>query len=47
MVGAIEERHYNFMESGHVVFSAPLPGSSVYTGTAIDLVVSLGPETAD
>lgn len=47
IMGAIEERHYNFMESGQVVFSAPLPGSSVYVGTVIDLVVSLGPETAD
>jgi polyisoprenyl-teichoic acid--peptidoglycan teichoic acid transferase len=46
-VGAIEERYYNFMENGHVVFSAPLPGNSVYAGTAVDLVVSLGPETAD
>ena len=45
MVGAIEEHHYNFMESGHVVFSTPMPGRSVYSGTAIDLIVSLGPET--
>jgi len=45
MIGAIEERHYNYMESGHVVFSSPLPGRSVYSGTAIDLIVSIGPET--
>lgn len=44
MIGAIEEKHYSYMESGFVVFSSPLPGSSVYTGTAIDLIVSLGPE---
>lgn len=45
IVGAIDERHYNFMESGHVVYSNPMPGRSVYSGTAINLIVSLGPET--
>lgn len=45
LLGAIEERHYNFMEEGRVVFSDPLPGRSVYPGTAINLIVSLGPET--
>ena len=45
IVGAIEERHYSYMESGHVVFSSPLPGRSLYAGTAVDLIVSLGPES--
>jgi len=45
IIGAIEERHYNYMESGHVVFSSPLPGRSLYVGTAVDLIVSIGPET--
>ncbi len=45
IVGEVDERYYNFMESGHVVFCSPLPGRSVYSGTAIDLIISLGPET--
>jgi len=45
LVGEIEERHYSYMESGHVVFSSPLPGRSLYAGTAVDLIVSIGPET--
>ena len=44
LVGEIEERYYSFMESGHVVFSSPLPGNSVFPGTAIKLIISLGAE---
>ncbi len=45
--GNIDERYYHYMEAGRIVFSDPLPGQSVYPGTRIDLIVSLGPEPAE
>ncbi len=44
LVGTIEGSYYAFLESGRVIFSFPLHGQSVETGTAINLIVSFGAE---
>lgn len=46
-IGTVKEQHDSYVTPGNVISQSVAPGTEMPVGTAIDFVVSLGPDTGD